>query len=276
MNLKSLSDKTLLSITLVLAKEERELLVKILWHLREIDSRKLYADLKCGSLFEYCVKVLKYSEGQASRRIKASRLLRELPELSPKIEKGLLNLTQLNQVSQFISDEGINDRNDKMRIFEIVQDLTVRETEKILWEMKKEDTPRTVRITIKEETLEKIRKIQNRKAHIHKDIDSVISKMCDDYAEIWDPSIVKRKSSVTESDTRYIPTQVRAEVWDRDQGKCQNCGSTYALQFDHKKAFAKGGKTSVENMQLLCRNCNQRKGFVEFRAGKKSPLGNKI
>ena len=86
MNLKPLSDKTLLARTLTLAREEREILLQVLWHLKEIEARKLYSDLRCAGLFEYCVKVLKYSEGQASRRISAMRLLKEIPNIAKSIE----------------------------------------------------------------------------------------------------------------------------------------------------------------------------------------------
>lgn len=260
MNLKSLSDKHLLDSAAKLAKQEREVLVKILWHLREIDQRKLYCDLKCGSLFEYCVKILKYSEGQASRRIKASRLLKELPEITPKIESGSLNLTKINQVGQFILDEGITNKREKLNLFNKVDDKSTRETEQILWDLKKEEAPRTVKITLLDETLQEIRKAQALKAHAYPNLDKLLMHMAREFQGLWDPTVIKRKSSVVESDTRYVPTQVRAAVWERDVGRCQNCGSYYALEIDHKVPFAKGGKTTVENLQLLCRNCNQRKG----------------
>ena len=58
-----------------------------------------------SSLFDYCVKVLKYSEGQASRRVSGCRLLQDLPALAEKIEEGALNLTQLNQANFFFREK---------------------------------------------------------------------------------------------------------------------------------------------------------------------------
>jgi|APTNR8051073442_1049403.scaffolds.fasta_scaffold25603_2 hypothetical protein len=57
-----------------------------------------------------------------------------------------------------------------------------------------------------------------------------------------------------------IPQSVRAEVWRRDQGKCTTCGSNANLQYDHIIPVARGGATTVMNLQLLCQRCNQAKG----------------
>lgn len=94
MRLKHLSDSDLHSQAQRLVKEERELLTRILWHLHEIDRRKLFSSLKYRSLFEYAVKELHYSEDQTYRRISAMKLLllRELPELEEKIDEGRLCL----------------------------------------------------------------------------------------------------------------------------------------------------------------------------------------
>jgi len=60
-------------------------------------------------------------------------------------------------------------------------------------------------------------------------------------------------------DTRYISPEIRSEVWYRDGGRCVICGATEYLEFDHIIPRSKGGATSVENLQLLCRKCNSEK-----------------
>jgi 5-methylcytosine-specific restriction endonuclease McrA len=57
-----------------------------------------------------------------------------------------------------------------------------------------------------------------------------------------------------------IPEEVALAVHHRDGGRCAKCGSTYKLQYGHIIPVSMGGATTVENLQLLCRDCNLRKG----------------
>jgi 5-methylcytosine-specific restriction endonuclease McrA len=52
----------------------------------------------------------------------------------------------------------------------------------------------------------------------------------------------------------------RIFVWNRDGGQCRHCGSTKNLQFDHVIAASMGGSNTAENVELLCGDCNARKG----------------
>ena len=60
---------------------------------------------------------------------------------------------------------------------------------------------------------------------------------------------------------RIIPREVKQYVMFRDNGRCVSCSSAENIQFDHIIPFSQGG-TSVDatNIQILCADCNKRKG----------------
>jgi hypothetical protein len=61
-------------------------------------------------------------------------------------------------------------------------------------------------------------------------------------------------------DSRNIPQDVRAVVWQRDGGRCVDCGADDYLEYDHLIPHSKGGASTVDNVQLRCRRCNLSKG----------------
>ncbi len=52
----------------------------------------------------------------------------------------------------------------------------------------------------------------------------------------------------------------RIFVWQRDGGRCRHCGARSQLHFDHVIPRSWGGASTVDNVQILCRRCNLRKG----------------
>ena len=69
---------------------------------------------------------------------------------------------------------------------------------------------------------------------------------------------------------REINLRTRFLVMQRDNFKCRLCGASPAnnpeivLQIDHIVPWSKGGKTTIENLQTLCSNCNLGKGNLEL------------
>jgi 5-methylcytosine-specific restriction endonuclease McrA len=71
--------------------------------------------------------------------------------------------------------------------------------------------------------------------------------------------------------SRDVPRGVRRAVWRRDGGQCayvapegRRCAERTFLEFHHKRAYAKGGRATVENIALRCRRHNQYEAEVEF------------
>ena len=249
MNLKHLTDKTLIEDTKILVSKEREVLVKLLHHLKEIDSRKLYSDLGFSSLFAYMTKGLGYSESAAGRRIQATRLLKTHPEIENKIEQGSLNLTNLNQVAFAFKNESLEVSSSKKDSIKVNSSSTFE-----------------LKITIDDETKELIKVLQGLSKN--QELNSLIKEALKTQIEIrkkkkfatfnTEEKIEPKSSPASGVLLKRTPTnQIKREVFIRDQ-KCQKCGSIHYLNFDHEKPFALGGSSSKENIRLLCSNCNQR------------------
>ena len=70
--------------------------------------------------------------------------------------------------------------------------------------------------------------------------------------------------SIKVNPSRYVPTNIKKQVFARDQYRCTNCESQYALTLEHIIPFANGGSHALENLKVLCRNCNLRNGIESF------------
>lgn len=72
----------------------------------------------------------------------------------------------------------------------------------------------------------------------------------------------RKELSYKPGDTRSIPVSVRLKVLRRDKFRCVFCGRSPAtdigvkLHLDHIVPFSKGGKSTQDNLQTLCQDCN--------------------
>lgn len=57
--------------------------------------------------------------------------------------------------------------------------------------------------------------------------------------------------------------QMRRIIFQRDKGICHYCGNP-ATTLDHKKPRSKGGCSTLANLVCCCRECNQKKGSLEY------------
>jgi hypothetical protein len=128
----------------------------------------------------------------------------------------------------------------------------------------------TLQVTLSGRTHDKLRRLQDLLSHAvpTRDIAEVIDRSFDALID----RLEKRKfgsgasAELKEAScvARTIPARIRKAVFERDGGKCayrfpdgRICGSRSKLEFDHIIPIAKGGKTRVDNLRLLCRAHNQ-------------------
>lgn len=127
---------TLLKCTEAAALTVRESITRLLHHLAEVQRRRLFARVGCGSLFDYCVRVLHMSQGEAARRVNASRALTAFPQREEKIVSGTLTVTAISQAQVFFKSErkAANPipKERKQEILMQLENQSTRTAEKIL------------------------------------------------------------------------------------------------------------------------------------------------
>ena len=273
MNLNHLTDLTLLKDTKNLANEYREVTAKLLHHISEVDRRKLYTELGYSSLFYYVVQELGFDDASAIRRVKAAKLLEGMPEIEQKIESGELTLSNLAKVSDVIKQNNITDQDKKAEIIGKVENLSTRSCEKLLLEMTDKELPQPRReikpitktlnlltVTVNDDGASLLQELKGLLAHRKLSQDKLFEIIFTKAKEKIEAERFKTESKSTKTaigHTRYIAAADKRDTYLKDK-KCAKCGSTYALQFAHKEPYAMGGKTTGQNLKILCRNCNQR------------------
>jgi hypothetical protein len=304
--LKKLSNQDLHEATVNVFKQERSVGVVMIHHLKENDRRRLWAQMGYSSLFEYCTKLLGYSESQAYRRISALKLIREVPQVEEKILTGELNLTTIAQAQTFFSQEAKVqkrkiDADEKLSVLETIANKTQKETAielaKLNPEILKRDreTPigenqTYIQYTSDNELKRKLSRLRELLGHqispggshselLHKISDIALEKLEPKLPKVKRDASSNRLSIAPKLPVRrrkYISVETKRTVWHRDGGRCtyrdpfngMRCACRSPLEFDHLIPIAKGGDNSVENLRLLCRAHNQLAAIQEFGADK--------
>ena len=64
-------------------------------------------------------------------------------------------------------------------------------------------------------------------------------------------------------DLRSFPEDIKLAVWEKQHHICPSCQKEFDYEFmegDHITPCREGGRTVIENCQMLCRECDRRKG----------------
>ena len=135
-SLTKLSDKELLSRVEKLGIRERETMLEVLLYLREIEKRELYLREGYRSLYDFCIRHLRYSESSALRRIRTARCIRDYPEVSDMLLGGEVNLDTISRVSKVLS------RRNRDALLREIRGKSSREVEVIVSRYSPKPSPR--------------------------------------------------------------------------------------------------------------------------------------
>lgn len=258
--ISSLSDATIENTLRTKAAAERQLTLEVIELLEEVDRRKLHLARGFGSLLEYCVRELKYSESSAYRRISAMRVVRDVPEVKSALQNGSLNLNTVAQAQTFFKaqekQQNKNMRQNKM-ILEQKKDVlrelhgkSSRQADRLLAEILPTSAPvikETVRavkdertqvtLVFSKELNEKIEKLKSHLSHrvpSGRYLDLLEYLVGEKLKKIEGSQKSKRAAQVKSlcreatpapvlaKSSRYISMPVRRRVWSKANGRCSH------------------------------------------------------
>ncbi len=103
MNVRNLSDQQIHLNLLSLKSKESQIVASIISHLEEIYRRRLFAHHKCSSIYDYCIRILGYSNGEAHKKISACKLASHCKGVKESIANGSLSLSNAASVQVFLN-----------------------------------------------------------------------------------------------------------------------------------------------------------------------------
>jgi hypothetical protein len=181
-SLKAISNLRLLDEAKLAVSTERNATYKVLNYLSEIESRRLHLEEGYSSMFDFCLKFLGYDESQTHRRLSAMRLMREIPQIEPKVISGELSLTALSKAkttfNKIAKNKAALNVRDKVEILKTLENKSIRECELELIKICPEIVPlkseverlltedlSELKIILNKATLSKIARLKNHFSH---------------------------------------------------------------------------------------------------------------
>lgn len=135
-----ITDAELVSRLECLVREDRSLGAKWLVHLGELDARGVYRELGFSSMFAYCMSGLHMSEGEASLRICAARLVRRLPLVLGYFEANEVHLSAIKLLAPHLTEHNC------VELLKRARGKSKRQVEDIVAQLApKEDVPARMR-----------------------------------------------------------------------------------------------------------------------------------
>ncbi len=262
-SLKKLTNQELELRLKDLAIKERKLLHVILEHIKELEIRKLYLARAYPSVFEYLVKELGYSTSAAMRRLEAARLLRDVPIVAEKIQEGVLNLSQICELSRALKEkekisgdkvsctlktelvQAISGKTtqETQKELAVVLDIPIREFEK---QKVQQDHSLRIEITLNKVQAEKLHQCKNLAAHLlmqkfnsDNSWATLFEVLADQYLNKKKVAPLKKQTLAAGKDEATINTQFTSATQENKMGESKSFSSKSSVSNKNLKKTSK-------------------------------------
>jgi len=155
-----------------------------------------------------------------------------------------------------------------------IKGKTLTETKRLICEKEGKEMPfERIVLKVKKDVLDKWIRVKGLVAHQHKSEEEIFDEICNDLIKKYSPAEQSTRSSKKGSkNIRYISPDLKKRVWQKASSQCEfvdpqsgrRCDSVFQLEIDHVKPLGIGGKTSIDNLRLMCRNHNIRQAIKSY------------
>jgi hypothetical protein len=251
LDLSKISNQEILFRLERLSRTERKITHLVLWHINEVELRKLYSELGYDSIYQYLTQHLGYAENAAYDRLQAARVLKNNPAIASKIENGSLKLSQLVKVEQSLKQKKKSGKTlspeSTQELLAKIENKSLFETEKILaCELNQvakthqkikpqKDESLRLELTLSQEQYKILKKAQNLISHSvpENNLAEVITYLAQAYIKKIEgpqkltqsftkkPAQPPRTYKTVRRKRKYISLKIRREVFQKAQHCCQ-------------------------------------------------------
>jgi hypothetical protein len=281
MNLQTLSNEALDQNLFTHAMKYKTALSIVLFHIAEVEKRKMYLAMGYSSLQAYLQERMNFDGGSAQRLIDSARLHLAVPNLIQSLEQKAITQSQVTLLQKSFRElkEPVS-KELKAKLVEEIKNKSVRETEILV--------AKTLNIKIQESP--KVSYQQNGSARFSVSLSEEQMTLLEEVRELvsnkipngnWSDVLAYMAKITKENETKVIKlrpktaSEAKPEAINPSLGlkqqvlikhKCcqykdiksgRVCGSRWNLEIDHIKPRWAGGTNDMENLRVLCSNHNK-------------------
>ncbi|MBI4404498.1 MAG: HNH endonuclease [Deltaproteobacteria bacterium] len=242
--------------------------------LMEMRRNRVFPELNCSGIFEYCERVLKLSKAQSYYFKSVADTSEKVPQLKQAVTQGDLSLSQARRIAPILTPE------NQQHWIEKAKTLPQAALEKEVAAVNPNAHPKEkikpvaeklseLKVPIDDETesnLLALKDILSQKLGRNATLSDVIAFVAKVTREKFDPTEKAKRAKTISSGNKQPPkvagtirAAVRHEIIKRNGNQCayvgsdgRRCSQRQWLHYHHRTPVAKGGASTVDNLQILC------------------------